>query len=164
MEVASVYLELRDAITRVSPVEHGLAPTADLPRVWGVLVDVGLPPGLVTVVAIADGTTSLYLGNGGATVGVGVLPQVADPARALMAAVESVADQLPDGWDITPPPAGWVQVIALTFSGMGIGRATMDDVATGRHPLSEAWARAGEVAAAIFALEVPATAGGTEQA
>jgi hypothetical protein len=46
---------------------------------------------------------------------------------------------------------------------MCIGRATMDDVATGRHPLSEAWARAGEVAAAIFALEVPATAGGMER-
>jgi hypothetical protein len=73
MEVASVYLELRDAITRVSPVEHGL-PRPPTCRASGARWT-WLPPGLVTVARIADGTTSLYLGNGGATVGVGVLPR-----------------------------------------------------------------------------------------
>jgi hypothetical protein len=39
---ASVYLELRDAISRIVPLAHGLAPTPGLRHVWGVMVDVGL--------------------------------------------------------------------------------------------------------------------------
>lgn len=117
------------------------------------LVDVGLPEGPVTVVAIADGTTSLYLGNGGATVGVGALPQVAAPARALLVAVESIAEAMPDGWEITPPGAGWLQVIALTYTGMRIAVAPIGDVTGDPHPLGRVWALAGEVATAIMALE-----------
>jgi len=86
-EPASVYLDLREAITLLVPSQHGMAPTEELPHVWGVMIDVGLPPG--PVVAIADGTTSLYLGNGGARVGAGGLPHVAALARELLAAVDA---------------------------------------------------------------------------
>jgi hypothetical protein len=152
-EPAAIYLQLRDAITLVSPIEHGLLPTAELPRVWGTLVDVGLPAGPVTVVAIADGTTSLYLGNGGATVGVGELPHIRALAATLLRAVDAAVPILPPGWEAPPPPAGWVQVVALTYQGMLVGRATIPEVASGVHPLAEVWARAGEVAAAITALD-----------
>ena len=153
MEPAEVYLQLRDAITRISPVEHGLAPTAELPRTWGVLVDVGLPAGPVTVVAIADGTTSLYLGNGGATVGVGELPPIRTLAAALLRAVEAAVPILPPGWELPVPPPGWLQVVALTYRGMLVGHATIPEVESGVHPLAQVWTRAGEVAAAITALD-----------
>lgn len=153
MEPAEVYLALRDAITRVNPTEHGLLPTPELPRAWGALVDVGLPAGPVTVVAIADGTTSLYLGNGGATVGVGELPHIRELAASLLRAVDAAVPILPPGWETPVPPTGWLQVVALTYQGMLVGQATIPEVASGVHPLSEVWTRAGEVAAAITALE-----------
>jgi hypothetical protein len=150
---ASLYLQLRDAITRVSPVEHGLAPTAELPHVWGVLVDVGLPDGPVTVVAIADGTTSLYLGNGGATVGVGELPHIRALAATLLRAVDAAVPNLPPGWETPVPPTGWLQVVALTYQGMLVGQAAIPEVVSGGHPLSEIWTQAGETGAAISALD-----------
>lgn len=149
----AVYLELRDAITRVSPMEHGLLPTPELPRAWGTLVDVGLPAGPVTVVAIADGTTSLYLGNGGATVGVGALPEIRALAGALLRAVDAAVPILPPGWEAPVPPTGWIGVVALTYQGMLVGHATIPEVASGVHPLSDVWRCAGEVAAAITALD-----------
>jgi hypothetical protein len=160
-EPAAIYLQLRDAITRVSPVEHRLHPTARLPRAWGTLVDVGLPAGPVTVVAIADGTTSLYLANGGATVGVGELPHIRALAAALLEAVDAAVPILPPGWETPVPPTGWLQVVALTYQGMLLGRATIRDVASGVHPLAEVWARAGELAAAIGALD-PSGAAATD--
>jgi hypothetical protein len=153
MEPAEVYLAMRDAITHVSPVEHGLTPTAELPRAWGAMVDVGLPAGPVTIVAIADGTTSLYLGNGGATVGVGELPHIRALAATLLRAVDAAVPILPPGWELPPPPTGWLQVVALTYQGVLVGRATIPDVASGVHPLSEVWAAAGQLAAAIVTLD-----------
>lgn len=152
MEPAAIYLELRDAITRISPVEHGLLPTAELPRTWGVLVDVGLPAGPVTIVAIADGTTSLYLGNGGATVGVGTVPRVRELAASLLRAVDAAVPILPPTWELPVPPPGWLQVVALTYEGMLLGRATIPEVASLDHPLSDIWRLSGELAAAIDAL------------
>ena len=163
MKPAATYLELRDAITRISPIEHGLVPTAELPNAWGALVDVGLPAGPVTIVAIADGTTSLYLGNGGATVGVGTVPSIRELTASLLRAVDAAVRILPPTWELPVPPTGWLQVVALTFEGMLLGRAAIPEVEGPAHPLSDIWRRSGELATAVSALGStgPPDAGGT---
>ena len=86
--VADVYLELRELILRGDPYARGWTPSAELPHVWGALVEVGLAAGPATLVALRDGTTSLYLGNGGATIGAGAAGAVAEGTRRLLTAVE----------------------------------------------------------------------------
>ncbi len=153
MDLAPIYLELRDAITRVVPGEHGLAPTDDLPHVWGVMVDVGLPPGPVTLVAIADTTTSLYLGSGGATVGVGGVPDIAAAARELLRRVDTAIDAFEPTWETPIPPPGGVHLSALTFQGMVAHRSTMETLQQPGNPLGPAWWQTGVVVGMIQDLE-----------
>ncbi|MFN8622411.1 MAG: hypothetical protein U0869_16885 [Chloroflexota bacterium] len=153
MELAPIYLQLRDAITKVVPLEHGLAPSEDLPRVWGVLVDVGLPPGPVTLVAIADTTTSFYLGSGGATVGVGGVPDVAAAARELLRRVDAALGAFSPTWETPIPPEGGVGFTALTYQGMVAHRSTMETLQQPGNPVGPAWWQTGVVVGMIQDLE-----------
>lgn len=151
--LAPVYLQMRDAITTLVPGEHDLAPSDDLPQVWGVMVDVGLPPGPVTLVAIADTTTSLYLGSGGATVGAGTLPEIAAQARELLRRVDAAIAAFSPTWETPIPPPGGVHLTALTYQGMLAVRSTMDALQQPGAPLGPAWWQTGVVVGAIQDLE-----------
>jgi hypothetical protein len=153
MEPAPVYLQLREAITKVVPGDHGMAPSPELPHVWGVMVDVGLPPGPVTLVAIADTTTSFYLGSGGATVGVGGVPDIAEKARELLRRVEAALPAFAPIWEFPVPPIGGVQLLALTYQGMFAVRSTMERLERPGDPLGPAWWQTGVVVGAIQELE-----------
>lgn len=80
-------------------------------------MDVGLPPGPATLVALLDGTTSLYLGNGGGTIGAGEVAAVAQAARRLLLTVEATLAHLPYAWRFPIPGSGRMQLVALTYSG-----------------------------------------------
>jgi hypothetical protein len=59
----------------------------------GVVTDWGRPGGLATMVAIDDGSVSLYLNPGGGIIGVGTKPNVAAAATQLLAEAERVRDK-----------------------------------------------------------------------
>lgn len=58
---------LRGQVLDLDPASVDLAPTADFPRVFGVVMDTAYPEATATLVALADGTTSLYLSTGAAS-------------------------------------------------------------------------------------------------
>lgn len=58
--VDPVYLNMRKIVLTISPASQGLAPTAELPHVYGACLDWALADGLASVVCLADGSTSLY--------------------------------------------------------------------------------------------------------
>jgi hypothetical protein len=66
-----VFLRLRGQLLEVDPAELELSPSPRLPRVWAVLMEMGLDTGTASLVAVADGTTSLYLSTGGGVIGGG---------------------------------------------------------------------------------------------
>jgi hypothetical protein len=151
--VADIYLDLREVILRGDPHAHSWAPTPELPNVWGALVEVGLPEGPATLVSLVDGTTSLYLGNGGATIGAGEAAPVAEATRRLLATVETALSHLTSVWEFPLPTSGRVRVVALTFSGpMGADAAEADLVA-GRGPLALIYAASADVLAEIGRLD-----------
>ena len=55
---------LRNMILSLKPSEVGISPSKEYPNVWGIVMEIGFPSGLVTLVAMADGTTSLYQNRG----------------------------------------------------------------------------------------------------
>ena len=66
----------------------GLPPKPGAVR--GVVMDWNLGDGVATLVAIDDGTVSLYMGEGGGVLGAGTRPAVASAARRFLAEADRV--------------------------------------------------------------------------
>ncbi|HVU49442.1 MAG TPA: hypothetical protein VHL80_02085 [Polyangia bacterium] len=79
---------LRDRLLRTSAKEAGVEPVRG---VWGVVMERGYPKGVATVIALADGTASLHLSNGGSVLGGREYPPARMAARTLC---ERAADSL----------------------------------------------------------------------
>ena len=105
-------------ILELQPGAAGLAPTPELPRVWGAVVDWAVGDGFATFVALADGTASMYLSGGGGVIGGGERPAIAAAAKRLIAAVERELDSLAPVRTMMPPAPGAVTYWALTFDGL----------------------------------------------
>ena len=133
----SVYDGLRRQIFDLDPADVGLSGAGQPGDVWGVVYELGLPAATVTVIALADGTTSLYTTGGFGIVGGGAHPAVVVANRKLR---EAVAAQLaafrPDP-SAEPPGPDDVRVRALTSSGRRVADAAQADLLDGTHPLSD---------------------------
>jgi hypothetical protein len=132
-----MYTALRRQVLQISPAEAGLAPTPELPRVWGLLMDTTYERGGYSLVALADGTTSIYTTTGGGTIGGGEHVQVAAATRAALRVVEAHLDQLPPSTNGDLPPVGSVVLRALTYDGQRAVQALEEDLGEGRHPQAE---------------------------
>jgi hypothetical protein len=151
--VAEIYLELRDLILRGDPHAHGWTPSPDLPNVWGALVEVGLSGGPASLVSLLDGTTSLYLGNGAATIGAGAVDTVAEGSRDLLAVIDHALTHFDAIWEFPLPEQGQVRMVALTYRGPMGANAGQHELEDDSHPLAAAYTAAGAVLAEIARLE-----------
>lgn len=133
---APMYLQLRERIITTAPGEVGITPTAALPRVWGVLTELGYPQGIATLVSLADGTTSLYTSNGGGIIGGGEHAAVARASRELVAMAELFVDDMLPCTTCLLPVEGRVRFHVLTFGGMYSTDGDERTVQRGGHQLS----------------------------
>lgn len=94
------------------------APGPDHPHVWGVVIDIPSGPAWATVVALGDGTTSMYTSVGGGTIGAGEHESVRAANAQLLRVVEhEVLEHLsPDPG--THPSPGDVRVHVLGADGL----------------------------------------------
>jgi hypothetical protein len=114
----AVYEGLRTMILTTDPAKVGLAATSELPNVWGVVVDWGMDPNVATVVALADGTASMYTSTGGGVIGAGGRPAVDAANRRLLGVAEAqLARFEPIDAPADPDPTTFVYWI-LTWSGL----------------------------------------------
>ncbi len=67
----SAYEGLRMQILRGSREKFGIPATTGPDQPWGVVMDWGLENGAATIVALSDGTASVYLSSGGGSIGGG---------------------------------------------------------------------------------------------
>ena len=130
------YRGLRRLALRLKPAEAGLQPTPDLPRAFGVMMETGYPEGCATLVALADGTASLYLSSGGGMIGGGEHEQVARRAKRFVEAAEASLDSMPRASTAPLPSVGQVVLRALTYDGHHAVEASEDDLGYERHELS----------------------------
>lgn len=99
-------------------VANGLAaPPAEHPNVSGVVVDIPAQGGYATLVALTDGTTSLYTSGGGGTIGAGTDDAAAQATRHLLTVVESNLGQFQHADDDALPSPGSVRFHVLTPNG-----------------------------------------------
>ena len=140
---------LREQVFRVEPQELGLTPTTARPHVWGVLMETGYPEAVVTLVAIADGTTSLYFSNGGGILGAGEHESVRAASEMLLEVAEAHLGSFSAAATPKIPQVGRVRFHVRTFAGTLTAEAGEEDLGEDRHVLSPVFYAAHEVIGAI---------------
>jgi hypothetical protein len=142
----------RDAYQGLRSMALGLDPAAiEMPvgeRWSGALVaamEIGLPEATATVVAIADGTVSMYLSKGGGVLGAGEHAAVrgaADQFRTVVAENRSLLERT---GVFAPPDVGEVRFHARIGDDRLTGTAPESALRTGRHPLAPLYAAGQDV-------------------
>jgi hypothetical protein len=99
-------------------------------------MELGYPTGIATLMALAEGTTSLYFSSGGGVIGAGEHPTVREAAETFLNLVEDYIAEFPPV-DATPTPRiGRVRLYVRTFDGTLGVEAREDDMGQDLHPLS----------------------------
>ena len=135
-EPAQVIKALRGKVLSLSPHKIGLSQSDDSASVWGVLMETGYPEGLMTLVVLADGTTSLYLGHGGGIIGGGEHASVRKASRELLYNVGLYCGVLSPTKSFPYPNVGRVKFYVLTFTSTLTADANEDELGNGKHNLS----------------------------
>jgi hypothetical protein len=148
-DVDSAYAGLRRQLFELDANDLGFSPSLSAPQVFAAVMDVGFARGVATLVAMIDGTTSLYTSGGGGIIGAGEQEDVAAAAQVYVTSTDQVLDQLYKSDDVGLPADGEVIMRALTYGGRYAGVASVDDLQTGLHPLSRAYAAAQLVITAV---------------
>ena|ERR1700687_4018831 len=86
MSKSAVFQALRNKLLSLSHVDVKITPGPS--GVWGVLMDFAVDATWVTLVAILDGTTSMYIGSGGGFIGAGGRDTVRKANKQFLAAAE----------------------------------------------------------------------------
>jgi len=108
---------LRDQLLHSTAQQLGITPVRG---VWGVLMERGYAKGSATVIALADGTASMYLSTGGAVAGGKAYPPAhAAELRLCERAAESEADTIA-ARDFPSPAKGRVRFYVLTTAGVRV--------------------------------------------
>jgi hypothetical protein len=142
---APIYLDLRDRVIHTAPGAVGIVPSAEAPNVWGVLFEVALDKGSATIVALADGTTSLYTSGGGGTIGGGEHEHIATMSRKLVQLADAHFEAFPPAETLPLPTEGRSALVLLTYAGPRRVEDGSRTLAQGRGALSRVYMAAQDV-------------------
>lgn len=147
-EVADVYNGLRDQVLQLKADAIGQTDTAQS-KVFAVLMETGYPEAVATLVAVGDGSASLYFSNGGGIIGGGEHEPVRKVCgEFLMLAQDFVSKS--NTTDVFPlPRKGNVRCYLVTRGAVYTFEAPEDDLGYERHPCSPLFHKGHELIAAI---------------
>ena len=105
-------------------------------QTFGVIMETGYPEAVVTLVALSDGTASLYFSNGGGMIGLGQHKGPAVAARSLIAFADHNLEKLTSTSNTPLPQPGYTRFYVLTQSGTLTAEAKEMELGENRHVLS----------------------------
>lgn len=148
-----MFLQLRGKFLRANPSDFNLKPSAELPRVWGTLVDMGMGNGVASLLSLADGTTSLYTSTGGGIVGGGFHEPVRAATARFLALIESALGLFAPRAGFELPAAGRLAFVVRTYE-VDLGtEVSVADFARGTHQLAPVFVAANDVLTALHLTE-----------
>ena len=134
----NIYLALRNQILSSSRPQASSPVPAQPGDAWAVVMDWGVPSGVATVVAVSDGTASIYYSGGGGSIGGAYArPAIRDAALHAVSIAGKFLDHMRLTDNFPLPETGGVAFYILTERGVFTARASADLVSTNRHPLTE---------------------------
>lgn len=135
-EPVSPFHGLRNQILELDAGTAGVSePTANH-GVWGVLMETGYAKATVTLVALRDGTASLYFETGGGVIGGAGHEKVRGVAMAMATLADDFVDKCVQAEVFPLPPVGDVVFYILTTNGTFTATAPVGDLGEERHRLS----------------------------
>lgn len=139
---AEVYAGLRSMVLGIDPAAIQVPPQEALSGAIVAAMEIGLENRAATamVVAIADGTVSMYLSTGGGVIGAGAHAAVRGAAERFRIVVAESRGLLLHTQDFPMPETGQVRFHARTADGAYSGVAPKAALRGGRHPLSVLYA------------------------
>jgi len=130
-EAADVYLGLRNQALTLDAKTLGVDVS-----VFSVLMETGYPEAVATVVAVADGASSVYFSNGGGIIGAGEYKQVHDAAVEFISIAEKNIGKMSIAKDYPLPRKGFTRFYVVTSSGVYSFEALEDDLGNEKSELS----------------------------
>jgi hypothetical protein len=113
------------------------------------MLDWNMGSGVATLIALDDGTASLYLSTGGGVIGGAFHDRVRHAALQFLASLESTLSLLSPDPNDDLPSEGRSALRAMTANGRFIGTAPTIELGENRHPLSPAFHAAQAVIAEL---------------
>lgn len=134
-ESPQIYYEMRNKVFFTTPEEIAVKPTAVLPTVYGVVMELGLES-TATLIALADGTVSLYFETGGGLIGSGTRSNINEAAGRFIHAAENVPQEsFQSAQEFPLPEQGGVRFYVLTYRGVLTAQAKGEALDQQDHPL-----------------------------
>jgi len=150
-KVAEAYARLRNMILTTKSEYVGLKPAAG--EIWGVLMETGYPEAVVSLVALADGTMSIYFSNGGGIIGLGTHPGPQRAGKDFIALAQSFSRYGSVTKNYPLPRVSNTRFYFLGRSDIITVEAKEDDLGNGRHPLSPLFHKGHELISEIRAVD-----------
>lgn len=129
------YQVLRDRLFGLTQGDIGIQGD-DKSGAWGVVMETGYPRAVVTLVALADGSASLYFSSGGGIIGAGENDGPRDVAQLLTKQAAPFATNCERVTQFPLPADGVTKFYILTFDGVMSAETLEDDLGNNRHVLS----------------------------
>lgn len=149
--VVDSYIRLRTSVLTIRPEQVGLNPGPS--EVWGVLMETSHPEAVVSLVALADGTASLYFSNGGGIIGFGQHPGPQRAAKNFIAFAQLFARYGKPVKTYPFPELTFTRFYMLMGDRIVSVEAKEDDLGYGRHALSPLFHKGHELIVEMRALD-----------
>ncbi len=146
------FLGIRNGIFALTPDELGLTPHPRY-RVWGFLMEMGTPQTVMTLVALGDGTVSLYFGTGAGITGIGAHEKPKHTLKQILTMSPDFLGHTMPTTDYPLAPENHVLFYFLTFDGVRAAHGGQSDLGTGEHPLYPLFEKATELIAAARQID-----------
>lgn len=148
--VADIYRDLRSHVLNLKPAEVG---EKDDSTILAVVMETGFPEGAYTLVATIDGSASLYLSNGGGTIGAGGHPEGSMALKALISDAAKYVGKMTTTKDTPFVMPGMTTFYVVTGKGIMSSTAKENDFEKNRHALSPLFYKAHELISVIRAID-----------
>lgn len=147
------YLDLRNQVLLGSRATFELEISQEKADPWGVIMDWGLETGSVTVVALSDGSASVYMSTGGGHIGGKSQESIRKAAKKMVGIAAELRPQMRVAKLYPLPKANMLTFYALTDEGVFTSSASVVDVSSQRSPLSKLGNAAQEIITLYQALK-----------
>lgn len=115
----TIYPEMRSLALTTAKAEFGLAPNSNTNIVWAVIMDTTFPDGgTYTLVALSDGSASIYFSNGGGFIGGVSHKAINNAAKALVKVAAHYQAEMSKTNSFPLPKPGYTTFFLRTDAGV----------------------------------------------
>ena len=134
---AEIYQGLRNMVLHGTRDRFGLPPASTPTTPWGVVMDWGIENGTATVMALSDGSASIYMSSGGGYIGGQKEEAIRSAAVLAVKIAGEFQSQMQPTSDYVLPVSGEVIFYNLTDSGVFTASGKEVELREQGHPLTK---------------------------